>query len=280
MKILLGYHIWCRADMLAYLLDGIVENFDPGNTELAFVLDAPKDGTDQAFEHMESFWLEHRGFKFYPYDLGYETAPRKPFKYTVFKPDKEVREVGGHNILLRHFVERTDCDVLVAPQDDERFNRPIHAEVQRVLEAYGPSLGIIGSRDGYSVRGEPNLASSFWSRSEAPLPDRRTWLKHGEFVERDHMNSGPISYPRHVVGRVGYLDEGFTAWCVWEDYGQRCVDAGLKNVVLGLDVTHAQFGRKQHSWFYDAVDGKPYGYTGRDDQRYRDKHDPKDPPPK
>lgn len=271
MKIFLGYYIWCRSDMLAYLLDGIVENFDPDTTELGFVFDQPLDGVDEAFKHMHDFWLQYRGFKFKPCAPGF--VADRPFKYTTFIPEREVREVGGHNILLRHFMEHTDCDVMVAPQDDIRFNRPIHAELKALVEKYGPSLGVVGSRDGYSNFGYADMASSFWSRSSPPP---KLLLQHGEYAERTMMNSGPISYPRHVVERAGYLDEDFTAWFVWDDYGTRCAAAGLKNVILGMDVTHAPFGRQRKPWIYDTVGGQVHGYNGRDAARYAEKY----PPPK
>lgn len=266
MKLFLGYHIWCRADMLAYLLSGIVENFDPDETELGFVIDNPLDGTNKAFDAMQDFWLVNRGYKFTPCAPGV-TEP-KPFKYTVFHPDKEVREVGGHNILLKHFVEHTDCDVMVAPQDDIRFNRPVHQALQTVLDTYGPDLGVIGSRDGYFYDYK-DIAGSFWSKS---FPGPTTRLQHGEFVERPFMNSGPVSYPRHIVEKVGYLDELFIAWNVWDDYGVRCLMAKLRSVVLGLDCTHCSFGRVQHSWFYDSGGGYEFKHKSEDYLRFRMKH--------
>lgn len=245
MKIFLGYHIWNKADMLCWLLEGIVENFDPATTELGFVFDHPLDGTDAAFDAMKHYWLNQRGFKFVP--NRHESVETRPFKYTTIKTDKEVREVGGHNLLLRHFLDHTDCDLMLAPQDDIRFRRPVQAELEAVCAQYGPRLGLIGSRDGWNMRNYSDLASSAWSPSN-PRPVH--YLEHGQYTERLFLNSGPVCYPRHVVQRVGLLDDEFIAWYIWEDYGLRCHQAGFTNVILGLDCFHRCFGRMGRSSLY------------------------------
>lgn len=267
MKIFVGYSIWCQQDMLSYLLEGIVDNFDPDKTELGFVFTKPENPAFDAFNCMHYFWLTERGFKFVPNQP--KPHDTKSFKFMAIKADHDLTECGGHNVLLRYFMEQTDCDVMLAPQDDTRFLQPVHQELETVLKRYGDKIGLIGSRDGFSTLGFRDAASSFWSNSNPPP---KIYLKHGECAERTLFNSGPVTYPRTTVQKVGYLDELFTAWNIWVDYGWRCKKAGLTSVSMGMNVRHYKFGRQDQSWIYDSVDGVVCGYTAKDNRYLLQKH--------
>ncbi len=260
MKLFLAYPLFGKADMLSWLMEGIVGNFSPTDTQLGFFFDTDYDRVDAAFEHMRDFWLHCMGKP----ECNLRTMP---FKYEAWKTDRQVREVGGHNEILRRFLA-SDCDLCLIPQDDIRFLAPIKHHLENLIQQVGPTLGLIGGREGYEA-GPANIAGSLWADSN---PGPSTWLRHGEYAFRPMMNSGPVAYPRAVVEKVGLLDEEFIAWHVWEDYGLRCEAAGFKNVVMGMDVRHAKFGRQPVAWIYDTVDGVTHGHAARDRDRFYLKH--------
>lgn len=82
------------------------------------------------------------------------------------------------------------------------------------------------------------------------------------------MNSGPIVYNAQLVSAVGLLDDKFNAFYVWDDYGHRALQKGFVNGVLGMDVTHAKFGRCKGSELYDPKDK----YAAKDLARRKAKH--------
>lgn len=260
MKLYLAYSLFGKPDMLSWLMEGIVDNFSPTDTQLGFFFDTDYDRVDEAFEHMRDFWLHCMG-------KPECNARTKPFKYEAWKSDHQVREVGGHNEILRHFMA-SDCDLCLIPQDDIRFLAPIKHHLEQLMEDVGPKLGIVGGRDGYDW-GLKNVAGSLWSDSN---PGPETWLKHGQWTPRPMMNSGPIAYTRAVIEKVGYLDEEFIAWHVWEDYGLRAEAAGFKNAIMGMDVRHAKFGRQPTAWIYETIDEVPFAHSARDRGRFYHKH--------
>jgi hypothetical protein len=97
--------------------------------------------------------------------------------------------------------------------------------------------------------GYSNFTGSFWSESTI---QRR--LRHGEFAALPYMNSGPIVYNARLVSVVGLLDPNFHAFYIWDDYGHRAKQLGFTNGVLGMDITHAKFGRVKSSELYDPKD--------------------------
>lgn len=227
MKLFVGYTVFNKVDMLIWLLDGIIQHFDPAKTEVGFFFDASEDGSLEHFECVRKCWLEDRGFR-----------------VTCMNSPEEVRELGGHNKLLKHFMESTDCEMMIAPQDDQKFQQPFLPHLERICAHYGERLGVIGGRDGYLIN-FTQMAGSKWSASNV-----HQWLDHGQIVEKPMINSGPVIYHRSLVDRIGYLDEKFHAFYVWDDYGQRALKAGLTNLVMGTDMEHAKFGRAKQTSFY------------------------------
>lgn len=231
MKIFVAYTIWCKVDMISWLLEGITKNYNPQNTEIGICFDACTDGTEEAFNAMRKYWLDDRKYKTH-----------------TTRTDKEVTLVGGTNRLLKTFIEQTDCQMMLCPQDDQRLISNIEPDLQKLTTHYGPKLGGISGRDGFNEHGT-NLVCADWSAANTT-----NRLKNGEWAERPYYNDGPIIYPRHLVDKIGYLDERFYGYYVWCDYGARATNAGLTNIILGMDITHAKFGRMPTSWLNIAGD--------------------------
>jgi len=208
--------------MMAWLLEGVQQHFDPGTTDVVFHFDACEDGSQEAFNSCYPYFLLQHGWK-------------QEQVHALASP-KVVGELGGHNAILDLFMAENYAMCLIA-QDDQHFTaNPAHfLKIQ--LNKFGDRLGIIGGRDGYDV-GYSNFTGSHWSASNV---QRR--VCHGEFVPLPYMNSGPIAYTRKVVERVGKLDPEFIAYYVWDDYGHRARKLGFVNGVMGMDLIHAKFGR-------------------------------------
>lgn len=247
MRHVIAYSVWNKVDMIAWLLDGIVRNFSPIDTEVVFHFDVCEDDSVAAFDAMTEFWLTKRRFKW----TKLVADPAKP----------QTREVGGHNAILRHCMANSDAHFFIIAQDDQHFNQPITAILDVLHNTHGDRLGMITGRDGYDW-GYGRFAGSFWS--ESALHER---LPHGEWRQRPCMNTGPLVYNRNVVSKIGYQDEEFMAWYVWDDYALRAQKAGFTNGVLGMDITHAKFGRVHSTWWY--TDGS---HAQRDLFRVKQKH--------
>ncbi len=244
MKHLLGYSVWNKVDMIAWLLEGLANNFSPANTEIAFHFDTCVDGSIESFDCCVQYWLLNRGWK--------------PEQIHKLVSTTETREVGGHNKLMELFM-RTSCDFLIVAQDDQRWNTgTVLADLERLAGHYGERLGLVGGRDGYTAN-YGNFTGSQWSESAV---QRR--LGYGEWVELPYQNSGPNVYTRPLVEKVGMLDDQFRAYYVWDDYGARAIKAGFVNGILGMNVTHAKFGRVRATQWVD--------YSGQDRARLTTKH--------
>lgn len=229
MKTMVGFSFWNKVDMLSWLLEGVVNNFDPRSTEVVMALDVCTDGSVEAFHAMTEFWLTKRGFKW-----GVEIADQS---------GPPIREVGCHLALQKRFLQ-SDADLLLVAQDDQHFNQTMTELLGWISGKYGDRLGVFTGRDGYDW-GYGRFAGSLWS--ESALQER---LGHGEWRERTYMNSGPIVYSRKVVEQVGFVDTEFQAFYVWDDYGARAHKAGFVNGVMGMDITHAKFGRISNTTWY------------------------------
>jgi hypothetical protein len=234
MRHVIAYSVYNKVDMIAWLLDGVVRNFNPKTTEVVFHFDVCADDSIKAFSSMTDFWLTNRGFKWRVL-VADQTKP-------------QLREIGGHNAILRYCIDATDAQFITIAQDDQHFNQPVEEHIEALAKAFGDKLGMIGGRDGYDW-GYHRFTGSFWS--ESALQER---LKHGEWRERPCMNTGPLVYNRKVVEAIGYQDENFVAYYAWDDYALRAIKAGFINLVLGMDVTHAKFGRVSPTWW--AVTGE------------------------
>jgi hypothetical protein len=260
MKLFVGYSIWNKVDMVVWLLDGIVRYFDPNQVELGFVFDTCEDDSVDVFHTSKDWWLVRNGFKFQVETWDRTLRAVSTGEQSWLKPfetSAPIREVGGHNRLLKMFLA-SDCDMAVIAQDDQQFARPVYADYLGLDEKYGDRLGIVGGRDGY-FQFFRDMASSKWSESSS-----HERLAYGEFRERPFFNSGPVGYPRKLVETIGLLDDQFTAYYVWDDYGARARAAGFQSVILSTHVIHAKFGRTKATVFTDA--------SAADIARLRSKH--------
>lgn len=241
---MIGYSVWCKQDMICWLLDGITKVFSPADTEIAFHFDACTDDSVAVFDHTVPQYLLWQG--------GW-----KPEQVHKIVSTSEVREVGGHNKLIDLFMA-SDCDLLIVAQDDQRLTQDVRSHLQSLVTLYGDRLGVVGGRDGFNA-GYSDFTGSNWSESQVFQR-----VLHGQFAARKYLNSGPVVYNKTLVQKVGKLDEEFRAYYVWDDYGARANKAGLINGVMGMDLIHRKFGRLKATEWCD--------YSGADIARLHAKH--------
>lgn len=213
MKAYIGYGVFRKYEMISWYLDGIRENFPP-ETQVAFYLEAYDDD-------MLAAWPEELPLS--------------------GKSTEHILEQGVH----RHFIEKfmeTDCDVLIIPQDDNRFTRPLIPDLEELWNIYGERLGWISGRDGYDF-GYKDMVCSPFSESTGAT---KTVLPIGFTAERRMMNTGPVVYFRHVIEKVG-LPPSDMPWFWWDWFALQCDYAGLKNILLSMDCLHEKFGRVDHN---------------------------------
>jgi len=234
---MIGYGFWNRQDQVFWAMDGVAEHCAKASLVCA-TFDACVDDSEKMF-----------GF-----------ARKSTLKKTPTKtiPIRGKDEIGIHSTLMREFLN-TKLDALVVMQDDQRINGPIFPMLDDVLDEYGRSLGIVGGRAGYEV-GVSKLIGSRWSAAH-----HRDQLVPGTWAERTYVNSGPIIYPRATVERIGYLDENFEHWFIWEDYAARCAVHKLKTVVADFPVRHVKFGPGPRCTYYGD------GSHKRDHDKMREK---------
>ena len=218
MSAFLGQSIYCKQDMVGWLLEGIVNNF-PTDTELVFYFEVCTDLSIENFDRLAPTVL-------------------KDYRWSKYAGDRHILEHGAHRFFIERFME-SPHDVLVVPQDDTKFLRPCLNETQQVINTYGDRLGFIGCRDGYDF-GHANFVSSCFSDSDLA----KNKLPHGQHAPRRMLNTGPNIYTKNVVNKIGLPDPDLQ-WCNFDDYCLRAEQAGLTNVLLSLDVEHRKFGQFQ-----------------------------------
>lgn len=224
LRYMIGYPVWNKADMILWMIQGITQHFSPGRISVRFHFDLCSDDSVVVFETLESQFLRSKGFD----SAGSGSTTSR-------------REVGCHNDLLKIFMD-SNADVLVVPQDDQRFNCDHLPMLDNLFESL-PFIGLLGGRDGYE-RGYAQMKSSPFSVSASQKLSVGTW------AECSFLNSGPVIYTRRLVEKVGLLDEDFYAFYVWDDYAARARSLGFKSAVLSMDMTHMKFGRLALSGFY------------------------------
>lgn len=233
MKFAIGYPIWFKPDMLDWIITGIVEHINPLRAQLNFYF----DGNDP--ESLASF-------EAHKHKLA-------GFNFVVQGATREIFENGCHRVFLDWFVNHTDAELLIVPQDDNRFmGSTILDDLENVMGQYGERLGYVGMRDGYNLR-YASFVSSPWSGSDKTAGGGR--IPVGTFQERMLMNPGPLCYPRHVVQRVGTIDPHYDGWYWWDDYAFKCWDAGFQNVLLSTDLLHEKHGKIKRSEIYQDLEG-------------------------
>lgn len=233
MKHAIGYPIWFKPDMVDWIIDGIVKHIPNERTVLNFYF----DGNDP--ESLAA-WEQHK-------ELLYG------FQFIQTGGDKEIFENGCHRVFIDWFMNQTDADILIIPQDDNKFmGSTIIDDLEAVMRHYGERLGYVGMRDGYNIR-YGNFVSSPWSASDKTAGGNR--LPVGQFQERMLMNPGPLCYPRKVIEKVGTIDSLYEGWYWWDDYAFKCWDAGFQNVLLSTELLHEKHGKIKRSEIYQDLDG-------------------------
>lgn len=223
MKAMIGYGVFSKPDMLEWMIAGITENF-PKRTEVEFYFEASDGECEEMLKVLGPDLLFLKGF---------------PIAYGGSK--KHILEQGVHRQFIERFMEG-DCHVLIVPQDDNRFQRPLLPDLEKLWAQYGTDLGWISGRDGHDF-GYANMVCSPFSESTG---NAKTVLPIGEYREVRMMNTGPVVYFRHVIEKVG-LPDADLPWYWWSDYSLRCHHAGLKNILLSMDYLHTKFGRVGHN---------------------------------
>ena len=236
-----GFSVWNKVDMIAWLIDGIVRNFTKDECEVVFFFDACTDGSEDAFNSIRPWWLDQRGYK-----------------TTAYRSDIAVGENGSHAVIIEHF-RNTAADALIVFQDDMHLNAPVREPVEAIFTAFGSRTGVIGGRDGF-FPGFTDMASAPHSMSR-----KSRKLAVNEWAEKPQVNSGPIIYPKEVVAACGGPSLDFKAFYIWEDYSLRAHKAGFRNAVLGVDIDHVKFGRVTATTMYtDDIAGHDAAvYAGR-----------------
>lgn len=227
MKALVGIGIHRKPDMLPWLLGGIRDHF-PGCPTFVYM--------EAADHEMHKAWDDNVTVgEFRDMDLRMEHGTA------------HILEHGVHRLLIERFMH-TDADVLIVPQDDNRFERPLLPDLQKLWDQYGTTLGWISGRDGHGLGYEGMVCSPFSDSTGS----NKTPLPIGEYREVMMMNTGPVVYFRHVVEKVGLPDPDMP-WYWWSDLSLRCHNAGLKNILLSMDAQHRKFGRI--SWNAELYEG-------------------------
>lgn len=215
MKHLLGYVIWNKAEQIEWLIDGILESFDPKQVDLAFVFDNPTDGSFGKFTEL------------LPKLSAYNVVFVKVTGVDTYK-------FPCQNYLLEFAIEKRKYKTLICPQDDQKITDPymIH-NIENILDR-DRHVGVIGLRDGFEF-GYGNMVSSSWSESEYDQPR----LNNGAWNQVKLINDGPIVYPISTIKKVGTHDvESYNRFYIEDDYCMKCNEAGLRNYVMGNSLIH------------------------------------------
>lgn len=232
---MVGVPVFEKQDMIAWMLEGISRNFEPDATRVVFYFDGCRDRSLAMFESLVWHYLTLRNFP-----------------ATAIVGPEPVYEGPSHNVLLREFLN-TNSEYLYVPQDDQTFNGPIVHRVLDIAARHDGRLGVIGGRDGYDTyNGEKASGTQReWPGGPPVNTPSSVTLLDGQWVSRKFVNTGPVVYNRRLVEAIGVFDPRFRNYYHIEDYCYRALMAGFENVVVGMPVLHAKFGRYGVSRVYD-----------------------------
>lgn len=234
MKHLLAYVIWNKVNMVEWLIDGIVDSFNPFSVDILFVLDNPIDGTEKKI--LELCESKLKGFHVFVKIFRVET-----YKFPCQNWAMEYAGVNGYISVI-------------CPQDDQRItDKYLLKNIDKAFDVYGDLLGCIGFRDGFDY-GYQNMISSEWSESTLTAEPR---LLNGETKEVTLINDGGICYPLHLINAIGYNDvETFKRFYIEDDYSLRATKLGFKNLVMGNSLIHDRTLSSVSSTHYEGNIGE------------------------
>ena len=216
MRFTVGYTIFNKVQLIPKIIWGIKDAFNEED-EIIFLFDNCTDGSLDAFQQLKGYL---------------------PVKPKIIITTQDLYEIKANNKILR---EATN-DVIVLFQDDiVNHDKELKSKIQRLIETYGNSLGLLGGRSGYELTGDPNLPeksygrASNWEHLEKQYGER---LPEGGSKERTILNRGPVVFTRQLLNEVGYFDEEL--YPQWGDDMDYCCRAkfkyGKKNVVFQCNV--------------------------------------------
>jgi hypothetical protein len=265
MKYMVGYPVWNKADMISWYMEGLWTNMREHQVQTAVIF-CFADCTDDSLAQFQRYSKNClREFRVLP-PIVIERAAGAFY----------ITESAQHNALIAAFMKDGQCDALIVPQDDMKFNgngmahpscrRPVLTHLDALFARFGEKLGCITGRDTYYDR-FTEAAGSWWSASNLKYR-----LQPGEFRQGYLVNRGPIVYPRRLVEAIGCLDTEFLTVAYKEsDYAARAHRAGFVNGAMGMDILHTRFGLNPQHYTLE------YDKHGAPDlakllQRYPDAH--------
>ncbi len=234
-RYMVGVPVYDKMDMIGWMLEGISRNFKPAETRVVFYFDGCRDDSLLVFENLVWYYLT-----------------RRDCPATAIVGPVQVYEGPSHNALIEEFM-RTDSEFLVVPQDDQTFDGPIAHTLEALKSALPSNLGVIGGRDGFSFYENTKAAGMQreWAGGPPVNPPPNIRLADGVWRDAEFINTGPVVYNRRLVETIGALDPQFRNYYHIEDYCYRARLVGFRNIVAGMPVVHAKFGRYGVSVVYE-----------------------------
>ncbi len=255
MKHLLGYVIWNKVNLLPWIIDGIVQSFTPEQIDIMFVLDDPKDGSDQALLNLIHSRLKPLGFTV----IGIQVFDKPTYKFPC---QNWMMDYAANKA---NFITGDRYKTLICPQDDQKIIDPdLIQNIDHLIDVeHIENVGVIGLRDGFSTLDYTDMVSTHWSESNLSNIPR---LDNGEYVNKRLINDGGIVYPITTIKKIGFNDvEHYKRFYIEVDYAARAHGLfGLKNYVLGNKLIHrnasaeATFASDHYNSNFGEIDLKTY----------------------
>jgi len=213
MTFTIGYPIHNKGYMLDNIINGLVHSIHQ-DVKYKFIFDGCTDNSIEVFER-----------------------ERSKLKNTEYIETDNLFQLRTNNILINEI----DTDFLIIFQDDMVLTDAYFLDnILKVYDKYGDTLGLLGCRDGFN-EGYSNMAGSRFSESNR----KKITLRSGQFMERMMVNIGPIVFTKKLVETMGCFDEIYTNGTYEEmEYSLKCTLAGLKTVVMGVDLIHSKHTHK------------------------------------
>lgn len=242
MKFYCHYTIYLGSYHIPYLLKGIGFRLPKGSF-VDIVMDNPNNPEECriTFENAKKLYIQ-----------GFNTS---------FEISNEKYRMPNTNRALRRFLE-SDYDIFITPQDDQKIQGCDF--IENIENLYKEkNIGIIGGRSGFdNMRYENMYSSSF------VMTHHTKWLKSGEYRAVNLINDGALILSKETVKKIGLFDTNMTVFYIEVDYALRCTKAGLQNYVLGMELIHERWGKKEPSDVYK----KEYDYGRKDLMYLKQKH--------
>ncbi len=148
----------------------------------------------------------------------------------------------GNNIGIRHALQSGEGYVLLL-NDDTEVDPGFLTALIDVAELH-PEAGMLGST--IFCNDQPQkiwFAGAKFDRKSCRVTttgfDQFDKNKSSALIESDYITGCALLIKRDAIERIGLLDERFFLYCEDVDWGLRCIDAGLKNLIIpGSHIWH------------------------------------------